>query len=170
MNIRSKISMPALSIALISLSIAQAPAQVPSAIAASGDTKMAAILHAEGVQLYECMLGADRKLAWQFREPIATLISDGITVGRHYAGPHWEHTDGSIVQAKVKASSPGGTSNDIPWLKLDVTTQRGNGVFSKVTTVQRINTRGGAAQGPCDEAGGLRSIPYSADYIFLRAD
>src|SRR2546421_10876903 len=36
-----------------------------------------------------------------FREPIATLLLDGKTVGRHYAGPNWEHADGSAVVAKV---------------------------------------------------------------------
>jgi intergrase/recombinase len=34
--------------------------------------------------------------------------------------------------------------------------------------VQRINTRGGAAQGGCDKAGDFRSVRYSADYVFLR--
>jgi Protein of unknown function (DUF3455) len=53
---------------------------------------------------------------WTFREPIATLLLDGKTVGRHYAGPNWEHTDGSAVVAKVAANTPGKTPNDIPWL------------------------------------------------------
>jgi hypothetical protein len=37
-----------------------------------------------------------------------------------------------------------------------------------VTTVQRINTRGGMARGPCDKAGTLLSVPYGADYVFQR--
>ena len=49
-------------------------------------------LHAEGAQVYECKAGSDGKLAWAFREPIATLLLDGKTVGRHYAGPNWEHS------------------------------------------------------------------------------
>jgi hypothetical protein len=36
-----------------------------------------------------------------------------------------------------------------------------------VTTVQRINTKGGVAQGPCDGAGTYQSVAYSADYVFL---
>ncbi len=35
--------------------------------------------------------------SWTFREPIATLLDDGKTVGRHYAGPNWEDNDGSAV-------------------------------------------------------------------------
>lgn len=141
-------------------------AQMPPAIAAPGE-EMVATLHAEGAQIYECKPGNDGKLAWVFREPIATLLLDDETVGRHYAGPTWEHRDGSAVTGKAVGNAPGATVNDIPWLKLDVVNRRGNGTLEDVTTVQRINTRGGAAQGACDPAGALRSVPYSADYVFL---
>ena len=125
-------------------------------------------LHAEGAQIYECKAGSDGKLAWAFREPIATLLADGKTVGRHYAGPDWEHSDGSAVVGKAIGNAPGATANDIPWLKLEVTSRRGSGVLSRVTTVQRINTTGGKLEGACDKAGAYRSAPYSADYVFLR--
>ena len=58
--------------------------------------------------------------------------------------------------------------NDIPWLKLDVVDRRGDGILSNATTVQRINTKGGVAQGSCENAGNYLSVPYSADYVFLR--
>jgi hypothetical protein len=144
-----------------------ASAQVPAAIAAPGESVVATI-HAEGAQVYECKAGADGKLAWAFREPIATLVLDGKTVGRHYAGPNWEHADGSAVVAKVAGNTPGKSANDIPWLKLEVTGQRGSGALSGVTTVQRINTVGGVHTGACDKAGALHSAPYAADYVFLR--
>ena len=48
-----------------------------------------------------------------------------------------------------------------------MTEQRGNGTLSQVTTVQRINTKGGVGRGPCDSAGAIRGVPYSADYVFL---
>ena len=35
-----------------------------------------------------------------------------------------------------------------------------------VTTIQRINTKGGVAEGACDSHGKLLSVPYSADYAF----
>jgi hypothetical protein len=72
------------------------------------------------------------------------------------------------VKGKAVASVPGATPDDIAWLKLDVVDHRGDGVLSSATTVQRINTRGGALQGPCESAGAYRSVPYSADYVFLR--
>lgn len=46
--------------------------------------------------------------------------------------------------------------------------RRGNGVLTGVTTVQRINTKGGKLEGGCDKAGSFKSAPYSADYVFLR--
>jgi Protein of unknown function (DUF3455) len=144
-----------------------ASAQVPDAIAASGETLVATI-HAEGAQVYECKADAAGKLAWQFREPIATLLLDGKTVGRHYAGPNWELADGSAVVAKVAGRAPGASAKDIPLLKLEVTARRGTGQLTGVTTVQRLNTKGGVAEGPCESADTFLNVPYSADYTFYR--
>src|SRR6202045_5031578 len=85
---------------------------LPEAIAAPGETVVLST-HAEGAQVYECKAGADGKTAWAFREPIATLLVDAKTVGRHYAGPNWEYSDGSAVLGKTAASVPGATPNDI---------------------------------------------------------
>jgi hypothetical protein len=148
---------------------AQALAQVPAAIAAPGETTVAT-LHAVGAQIYECKAGVDGKLAWAFREPIASLFLDGKTVGRHYAGPNWDRIDGSAVTAKAADSAPGKTANDIAWLKLKVTSQRGSGALTGVTTVQRINTVGGVYTGICDKVGVLHSAPYAADYVFLKKE
>src|ERR1700674_3387857 len=139
-----------LSGSLLSARAAETP--LPDAIAAPGETVVLTV-HAEGAQVYECKAGADGKPAWAFREPIATLLADGKTVGRHYAGPNWEHADGSAVVGKAVANVPGATSSDIPWLKLEVISKRGSGVLSSVTTVQRINTQGGKLDGACDKAG-----------------
>ena len=158
--------------ALIALSLlaampAAAQAQVPAAIAAPGENTVAT-WHAEGAQIYECKAGSDGKLAWAFREPIASLVLDGKTIGRHYAGPNWEHMDGSAVVGKVAANAPGATPKDIPLLKLDVVSSRGSGALSGVTTVQRINTVGGRHEGACEKVGALYSAPYAADYVFLK--
>ena len=152
---------------------AQAAAQTPPAIPGHEGTELVTF-HAEGAQLYECKADSGGKaagaLTWQFREPIATLIVDGKSVGRHYAGPAWDYYDGSEVKAKVVSSTPGATPNDIPWLKLEITGHRNSGVLSNATAVRRINTRGGVAQGSCGKAGDFLSVPYSADYVFLRGD
>src|SRR5215471_1601843 len=69
---------------------------LPKAIAAPGETVVLSV-HAEGAQVYECKASADGKLAWTFREPIATLLADAKTIGHHYAGPNWEYVDGSAA-------------------------------------------------------------------------
>ncbi|HEY2212516.1 MAG TPA: DUF3455 domain-containing protein [Bradyrhizobium sp.] len=150
---------------VLGVSAAQTP--LPQALAAPGESIVLTV-HAEGSQVYECKAGNDGKLAWAFREPIATLIADDKIVGRHYAGPTWELNDGSAVAGKVAASAPGATAKDIAWLKLDVVSRRGSGMLSNVTTVQRINTVGGKLDDACDRPGDSRSMPYTADYVFLR--
>ena len=163
----NKVAMLLFAVAVVALCMRadKTSAQMPAAIDAPGRT-MVATLHAEGAQVYECKADTEGKLTWQIREPIATLFLDGRTIGRHYAGPTWEHTDGSMIVGKVVGIVFGATPNDIPWLRLDVD-RRGNGMLSGVTTVQRINTKGGAAQGPCDNTGTYLSVPYSAEYFFL---
>jgi hypothetical protein len=153
--------------ATVALAASGAAAQVPDAIAAKGETPLLTV-HAEGAQVYECKADAGGKLTWQFREPIATLMADGKTIGRHYVGPTWEYVDGSRVQGKPSGRAPGASAADIPWLKLDGVEPHGPGVLAGVATIQRINTKGGQLEGACDAAGSTRAAPYAADYVFLR--
>ncbi len=141
-------------------------AELPEAIDTKGETVVLQV-HAEGAQIYECKADASGRTAWQFREPIASLFRDGKTVGRHYAGPTWE-IDGSSIVGKGVGRSPGATTKDIPWLKLDVSDRHGDGSLKDVVTVQRINTAGGNLEGACEKRGELRAEPYAADYIFLK--
>jgi len=140
------IVVPTSGIVIMVAIVGAACAQVPPAIAALPGESVVATLHAEGAQIYECKIANDGKLAWMFREPIATLLLDDRTVGRHYAGPNWEHIDGSAVSAKAAGNAPGKTANDILWL----------------------DTQGGVHAGSCEKAGIFYSAPYRADYVFLR--
>jgi len=72
------------------------------------------------------------------------------------------------VTAKAVANAPGKSAGDIAWLKLSASAHRGRGVLSGVTTVQRVNTKGGALAGACETAGALQGAPYAADYVFLQ--
>ena len=146
---------------------AAANAEIPAAVAVPG-AAIIATAHAEGAQVYDCKPDAQGQNIWQFREPIATLMIDGKTVGRHYEGPSWELKDGGAVTAKAAGRAPGATAADIPWLKLDVATRRGSGQISAATKVQRLNTQGGALEGACSAAGATKSVPYAADYVFLK--
>lgn len=150
-------------VAALILSASFAFAEGPANLAVPGET-LVTTLHAQGAQVYECKADTAGKLAWQFREPVATLIKDGKTVGRHYAGPNWELADGSAIVAKVAARAESATQSDIPLLKLDVTAHRGKGELDEITTVLRLNTKGGVAAGACEAAGVFLSVPYVADY------
>jgi hypothetical protein len=155
-----------LSAVLLSLSpLAAAAGDVPDAIAARGEM-LVTTAQAVGSQVYECQMDASGKSVWQFREPIATLVVDGKTVGRHYAGPSWEMTDGSSVGGKVAARAPSASARDIPLLRLDAV--GGKGQLSGITTIQRLNTRGGVAGGMCEPIGTLLNVPYMADYAFYK--
>ncbi len=157
------------SLAAVTIIVLATPglARMPDAIAAPDQVPIVTV-RAEGAQIYECKANAGGRLAWQFREPIATLLLNDKTVGRHSAGPTWAFDDGSAVTGRITASAPGATRRDIPWLRLDVTAHSGNGELSVATTVQRINTRGGTMAGSCRRPGAFLSVPYSADYVFLR--
>jgi hypothetical protein len=41
-------------------------------------------------------------------------------------------------------------------------------LLSDAAAIQRVRTLGGALEGPCEAEGALRSVPYSADYVFLK--
>src|SRR5262249_38267023 len=144
-----------------------AEAPLPAAIAASGETVVLTV-HAVGMQYYDCKPGADGKLVWTFNSPQATLTTADKVAGYHGAGPTWELMDGSGITGKAVANSPGTNPNDIPWLKLEVTSHKGTGQLSDVTTVQRINTVGGVLKGSCDREKAGLGMPYAADYVFLR--
>jgi hypothetical protein len=152
-------------------SAAAAPQAAPVNAPAAFDVAARAVIlvvHATGAQIYECKADAGGATSWVFREPIATLVGDGKTIGRHYAGPTWELADGDLVQGKQSATAPGASPDDVALLKLDVVEHRGSGILKDAKLVLRLNTRGGALKGECPKAGQLRAEPYSADYAFLR--
>jgi hypothetical protein len=158
---------------LIALSNSQGHAQTVQAAphpAVPLGLSVVATLHAQGAQVYECRVGTDGRLGWQLREPIATLMESGRTVGQHYAGPTWQTANGSdVVLGRVVGRLPGAGAGDIPWLRLEVAERRGvhGGQLTQVAEILRINTSGGVAGGICPTPGALRSVAYAADYLFL---
>jgi hypothetical protein len=160
-----RVRLPTLVIAVAVFWAGRAVAQIPAAVAAPGG-KTIGTFQGVGAQIYECKAGSDGKLVWSFREPIAALIDGRKTIGRHYGSPTWEDVDGSKIVGKAVGNAPGAASEDIPWLKLSVIGHQGHGLLSGVTTVQRLDTHGGALNGGCDKAGDFRSVAYSATYVF----
>lgn len=148
---------------------AQEVPPVPKEIAAPSGEQVVLRVHAKGDQIYVCQQDVSDN-AWQFKEPDALLFDkDGKVVGKHFAGPSWELKDGSRVKGDPDAKSAAPDRNALPWLRLKVIEHEGTGLLSPVTTIQRINTKGGAAPPTgCDDIHGGKEVRvrYEADYLF----
>ncbi len=149
-----------------------APA-VPPELAVPEGNKLSFMAAAKGVQIYECAADAGGTPAWKLHAPRADLVDDsGASVGSHYggvdkglpAGPYWEAKDGSRVHGAKPASVP--NPGSIPLLRLEAADTSGNGVFSKVAFIHRLDTTGGAAPAGACDAGKQTEVVYTAKYYF----
>lgn len=141
-------------LAVITLSLLQASGTasaaatiVPDNLQPATSTTLALEAHTVGVQIYSCDAAKTDGAppGWTLKAPDAILSdASGAKVEKHYAGPTWESPDGSKVVGKVKASATP-SPDAIPWLLLDVKSITGNGIFSKITAVQRVATEAGKA-------------------------
>ena len=142
---------------------------IPANLAAPANETLVRTLWAEGVQIYECRAGTGGAApAWVFVAPDASLKSaDGVLLGHHYAGPTWEAGDGSKVVGTVKAKVDSPDAGAIPWLLLATHSTGRAGLFTNVTTIQRVATVGGVApETGCGTAtiGKQERVPYTAQY------
>jgi hypothetical protein len=144
--------------------------QVPPQLQPPPNEQLLLQLHATGYQIYACKedVGGYR---WVLKAPDAQLFDkDGKPFGKHYAGPSWEAKDGSKIVGTAAANAPSPVADSIPWLLVTVVGHEGEGVLARVTSIQRLNTKGGKAPASgCDEARTGREVrvPYSADYLFF---
>lgn len=146
------------------------PPKVPDAIQAHPGEQAVLVAHASGSQIYACRTGADGKFGWTLKAPDAELKDgNGKVIGSHFAGPAWKLNDGSQVTGKAAAHVDSDDPSSIQWLRVDVVSHSGDGLLSKVITIQRVNTHGGKppAQG-CDEShrDAETKTSYTADYYF----
>ena len=150
-----------------------AAVDVPDKLKGGPGESLAMIVPAKGVQIYECRAAKDRPGAyeWAFVAPDAELFdTKGKAIGKHYAGPHWEATDGSKIIGSLKERADAPQPDAIPWLLLTAKSVGPPGAFSRITSIQRVNTAGGVApKTPCSgsNAGTAARVPYSADYYLL---
>ncbi|CAA3004955.1 Hypothetical predicted protein [Olea europaea subsp. europaea] len=144
---------------------------IPTELTPPARARLVLKTHATGAQVYTCKAADDGKFQWVLQAPDAQLHDrKGAVIGQHFAGPTWKHKDGSQVIAKAAAHVDSPDAASVPWLLLAATGHTGEGVFSKVSSIQRINTKGGkpSATVQCDrskEGTQIRS-PYAADYYF----
>jgi FtsP/CotA-like multicopper oxidase with cupredoxin domain len=152
------------------LSCAVAAQEVPESLRPPANEQLLFRLHAKGDQVYICK-GEAGQFAWTLKAPDAQLFNkDGKPFGRHFAGPSWEASDGSRVTGKAVANAPSPDPDSIPWLLLTVVSRNGDGKLTRVTSIQRISTKGGKAPASgCDgaHAGQEERAPYTADYVFF---
>jgi len=155
-------------------STAPRPVAVPDKLKPPASEALAMIVAAKGVQIYECRARKDQagQFEWAFVAPEADLFDTrGKKTGKHYAGPHWEALDGSKTAGTLKERADAPVAGAIPWLLLSAkSVGRPDGAFSKVTSIQRVNTAGGSApQGGCTQAtlGTTARVDYTADYYFF---
>jgi hypothetical protein len=143
---------------------------VPGSLAAPASESLLRTLWADGVQIYECRARADGAgfPEWVFVAPEARLVdANGVLVGHHYAGPTWEAGDGSKVVGVVKAKVDSPDPKAIPWLLLATHGTGKPGLFSKVSSIQRVATSGGSMPSTgCGTAtiGKQERVPYTAQY------
>jgi hypothetical protein len=147
-------------------------AQLPAALQPPAGLSVYIEAAAKGVQIYTCGKNQSGAWAWNFKAPQATLVdTQQKPLGKHYAGPTWEDTQGGKVVGAAKASAPATSADSVPWLLLDIKSREGAGPFTQAQAILRVATNGGAApaQG-CDEAhaDAENRVPYTGTYLFLK--
>jgi Protein of unknown function (DUF3455) len=159
---------------LVAAAFAENPSRpdVPDAIKAPAGEQVVLVAHAGGSQIYTCGKAEDGKPLWTLKAPEAQLRDlKGALIGHHSAGPTWKHLDGSSITGKLAAKAPSPDPAAIPWLLLSVVSHEGTGALTRVTSIQRIHTKGGVAPAAdkCDPSKPNVEtwIPYSADYYFF---
>jgi len=156
--------------ALATAQIKDQPPRVPEAIQAPAGTEVVLLAHASGSQIYTCQAGTDGKFSWTLKAPQAELRDrNDQVIGEHAAGPSWKLKDGSAVTGKAAGHADSPDANSIPWLLVNVVSHSGKGLLDTVTTIQRVDTRGGKAPADgCDAAhrDSETKSSYTADYYF----
>jgi hypothetical protein len=159
-----------LAISSICLSVPTSAQSVPKELQPPAGEQVLLQVHAKGDQVYVCKADGGQS-GWTLKGPDAQLFdAAGKPFGKHFAGPSWQASDGSMVTGKAVANAPSPDADSVPWLLLTVISHNGDGVLSRATSIQRINTKGGKAPASgCDaaHAGQETRASYSADYVFF---
>jgi Protein of unknown function (DUF3455) len=189
-----------LALGLMGVSAVATPTPVRAVSLPPPPHQLVLTLFAEGVQIYRSAKSTSTPgvFVWQFFGPEATLFTDDTQttqVGTHFnvntapkgtmttcpvagfACPSWQaDTDGSAVTVGMPLdvmSSP--NPDSIPELLLPAVSHVGDGLFSlfsSITFVQRLDTRGGlsTACAPPTGLGEQCDSPYTATYTFFALD
>jgi Protein of unknown function (DUF3455) len=143
---------------------AQNPPAVPANLRPPAAETLALQAQATGDQVYSC-----DGSSWVLSGPDAKLFDQaGKQIGSHFAGPTWAWSDGSRVTGRPVANATP-DPDSIPWLLLTATGHQGDGALERVSSIQRLSTKGGKApSNGCDAShkGEEARSHYSAVYYF----
>ena len=148
------------------------PPEVPDNLRVPAGQEVLLKALGKGTQVYVCKAatGDTDRFEWVLARPDAGLFDEsGARIGKHFAGPTWEATDGSSVTGQVQQRANAPNANAVPWLLLKAASNQGTGTFARVTYIQRVDTEGGQAPaGGCDKsrAGSEAPVEYQANYYF----
>jgi hypothetical protein len=149
------------------------PGGIAASLRAPASEAPAFVLNGNGVYIYQCRQAiADPNAdVWAFVVPDATLYDGSRSVARHATiGLYESLSDRTSVSGVVRSSQPAGGAN-LPWVLIRAQPIGESGLFANVSSIQRVNTTGGAAPssgcGP-DNVGEEARVAYQADYYFYK--
>ncbi|HEX2540646.1 MAG TPA: DUF3455 domain-containing protein [Caldimonas sp.] len=146
-------------------------AALPEPVRVPAGQKVRLVTTGVGEITYECREKANAagQYEWAFVAPVATLYGgDRRNLGKYYAGPTWEASDGSKITGKQVAIAPA-SPGSIPLQLVKTEPATGAGAMNGVSYIQRLNTKGGVAPASaCDASakGRRQQVAYEADYVF----
>jgi hypothetical protein len=150
-----------------------ASSPVPANLVPAGERSVDRIA-SRGVAVYECRAkaGDPAGAAWVYVSAEADLIdANGRKIGRHaFPPPLWESDDGSRIAGEIKARADAPSPGAVPWLLVATRSTGGEGRLSKATSLQRVNTAGGAAPAAgCNTTslGSKERVSFTADYVLF---
>ena len=168
---------PILAAALLAVALPAAaisePAGLDARLRASSNESPAFMLTGNGVYIYQCRASFldPNVFEWAFVAPDATLYEGASSVARHATvGLYESLRDSSSTSGVVRGSQPGGGAN-LPWVMMRAQPLSQDGMFAGVSSIQRVNTVGGAPPAAgcgSDNVGEEARVAYRADYYFYK--
>ncbi len=146
---------------------------VPASLVPIGERQVDR-LESRGMQTYECRAkaGATSGAEWVYVAAETDLIDgQGKRIGNHtFPPPLWQALDGSKLIGTIKANSKAPQAGAASWLLVTTRSTGGEGRFSKITSLQRVNTQGGIAPTRlCDGTtiGAKERVAFTSDFVLF---
>lgn len=147
--------------------------QVPASLVPVGERQVDRF-ESRGMLTYECRAkaGAASSAEWGYVAAETELIDgQGKGIGKHtFPPPLWQALDGSKFTGTIKARADAPQAGAAPWLLVSTRSTGGEGRFSKITSLQRVNTQGGIAPTRrCDGTtiGAKERVAFTSDLVLF---